>query len=154
MGSIRLKLTNTSTLTTPAGLTYDQSNTDNTFPTITRDANGLRQVMASQCLADVVTSTGYYDIRLYWTVDAGTTNSSGIYVPTGTAFKVWRVSTFANNQFSIVEDPDGANRPNTFTWNSTNNSWTLGKSGISQQTKTTQSQNPSAGRTGPTHRDY
>jgi len=148
MGSIRLKLTNSASLTTPAGLTYDQTNTDNAVPTITLDANGLRQVMAPQCLADIVTTnTGGYDIRLYWAADAGTTNSSGIYVPTGTAFKVWRVTPFAGNQFSIIEDPAGANRANMFTWNSTNNSWTLAKVSLSQERKETQSQTPAPGET-------
>ncbi len=147
MGSIRLRLTNSSSLTTPAGLTYDQTNTDNSVPTITKDAGGLRQVMAPQCLADVVTNSSGYDIRLYWAADAGTTNSGGIYVPTGTAFKVWRVTGFANNQFSIIEDPTGANRTNTFVWNSANNSWTLAKVGISQERKTTQIQTPAPGET-------
>lgn len=147
MGSIRLKLTNSASLTTPDGLTYDQTNTDNSVPTITKDASGLRQVMAPQCLADVVTNSSGYDLRLYWAADAGTTNSAGLYVPTGTAFKVWRVTAFANNQFSIIEDPAGANRTNTFTWNSTNNSWTLAKVSLSQERKTTQSQTPATGET-------
>jgi hypothetical protein len=138
MGSIRLKLTNSPTLTTPAGLVYNQISTDNGIPKIINDANGLRQVMTPQCLADVVTTAAGYEIRLYWPENAGNTNSAGLQVPINTPFKVWSVTSLANNQFSIIEDPANANRTNSFTWNSNDNSWTLNTAGMVQQCKAVQ----------------
>ncbi|MGH7951537.1 MAG: hypothetical protein ACREFE_06420 [Limisphaerales bacterium] len=138
MGSIRLKLTSPSpSLATPAGLTYDQYNTDNALPEILNETPGdtgtpVRQVLAPQGLADIVTiSSTEYEIRFYLPEDAGTKDANGYYQPTGTPFKVWRVMGLATDgggnttQFSITEDPDGANIVNTFTWNAGNNAWTL-----------------------------
>jgi hypothetical protein len=137
MGSIRLKLTSPSpSLATPAGLTYDQYNTDNALPEILNETLGVtttpvRQVLAPQGLADIVTiSSTEYEIRLYLPEDAGT-KVSGYYAPTGTPFKVWRVASSATDgggnvtAFIIIEDPNGANIANTFMWNAASGTWTL-----------------------------
>ncbi len=140
MGSIRLPLTSpAASLSTPTGLAYDATNNDNTLPEVLRDGTGaLRQVLAAQCLADVVTTVANseYEIRFYWPENAGS-KVSGFYQPINSPFKTWRVTSLAsgNTQFQIVEDPAGANTTNTFTWNADDNGWTLNHSNLSQERK-------------------
>ena len=143
MGSIRLKLTSpTSTLTTPAGLIFDATNSDNALPEVLRDGSGaVRQILAAQCFADVVTTTtnSEYEIRVYWPENAGP-KVGGFYQPTNSPFKTWRVTSLAggNTRFKITEDPAGANDTNTFTWSATDNGWTLNRSNLRQERKIVQ----------------
>lgn len=144
MGSIRLRLTAPAgALTTPAGLTYDQDSTDNALPEIIRDAGALRQVLAAQCLADIVTTTPNteYEIRIYWPENKGTKDVNGFYQPVGSPFKVWKVTSLVggNTQFKITEDPTGVNIVDTFTWNAGDNAWTLNRNGLRQEKKIVQS---------------
>lgn len=149
IGSIRLKLTSPSTtLATPAGLTYDQFSTDNALPEILTvnlqndNSSPVRQVLAPQCLADIVAVSGTeYEIRFYSPENRGSKDGSGYYVPSGTPFKVWRVISLATDgggnttQFSVTEDPDGVNIVNTFTWNATDNAWILSRTNLRQEEK-------------------
>jgi len=140
LGSLRLKLTSpASALTTPAGLFYDATNSDNALPEVLRDgSSALRQILAAQCLADVVTTVANseYEIRLYWPENAGT-KTNGLYQPTGSPFKTWRVTSLAggNTQFKITEDPSGANTTNAFTWSGTDTGWTLNRGDLRQERK-------------------
>jgi len=143
MGSIRLPLTSpAASLSTPAGLIYDATNTDNALPEVLRDGTGaLRQILAAQCLADVVTTVANseYEIRFYWPENAGA-KVGGFYQPTNSPFKTWRVTSLVggNTQFRIVEDPAGANNTNSFTWNAGDNGWTLNRGALSQERKIVQ----------------
>jgi len=142
MGSIRLKLTAPApALTTPAGLIYNLYSTDNGLPQIVTNSDGsLRQVSAPECLADVVTITGGYDIRVYAATNAGPF-TNGVYHPvSGTAIKDWRVHSLAGDysEFAVIEDPTdavagGKGITNTFTWSINDNAWTLNRSGVSQE---------------------
>ena len=70
-----------------------------------------------------------------------------MYVPTNSAFKVWKVTSLAsgNTQFSITEDPSGAHRVSTFTWNTNDSGWTLNRSGVAQERKMVQTGLPAVG---------
>src|SRR5207237_3243036 len=128
-------------LTTRGGLTFDQNSTDNAVPEIITDGVGLRQVLAPQCFVDLLDtpSSPDYEIRLYWPENSGS-KSGGIYVPTGSPFKVWRISILVggNTQFKITEDPAGVNVVNTFTWSSSDNGWTFNQNGLTQERKIVQ----------------
>lgn len=62
------------------------------------DNNGLRQVMSGDVLADILTNGPYqYSINFYEASNAGSTNSSGLYQPTGSPFKT-----------ATIENPDSS----------------------------------------------
>ena len=104
------------------------------FKTI-NDANGLRQVLSGQVLADIIVSNAFqYDIRLYQAVNAGSTNTNGLYQPIGLPFKIVDVqnpdaSTAMSNRLWVTEFEGNVTNQYQYTYdtNSTGNSntWTL-----------------------------
>jgi len=140
-------------------LTYDQISTDNGVPEILNDTIGnyntpVRQVLAAQCLADIVnisTPAPGYEIRFYWPEDILVQNgikqkANGYYVLNSgiVPFKVWQVTQRATDaslnvtEFWATEDPSVANPiVNKFTWDADPNvvAWSLNRNGLSQEKK-------------------
>jgi len=148
MGAIRLNLDALLQNSSTNGLVYDQDCDQNDLPFIYRDANGLRQVFAPQCLVDVTTNASGYSISFYRTNAAGTL-SGGLYSlkNSPTPFKVWRVASLGATQYCVVEDPSGGNRTNTFTWSDQDQSWTLNGSGLEQERRIVSNQTTNSGET-------
>lgn len=146
-GSLRMRLTSASAdLTTPAGLTFS-----NMTPEVIRDIGrpGINQIKTAQLFVNVTNTVpdpnpnAEYEIRVYWPENSGS-KAGGLYQPTGSPFKVWRVTRTAADytQFRIVEDPAGVNLSNNFTWIAGDSAWTLNRTGVSQERKMVQDNLP------------
>ena len=90
----------------------------------------LRQFLGPLALVDVVADSAYsYDIKFY-TNQPGlyVTNSSGIFTPSGSAFKTITVSNpdlTSTSQLQFVENAYGSVTTNLYVWNPGANDWTL-----------------------------
>ena len=119
----------TTNLYTPASLQvlYPVSNN---FTVVTNMNGSLRQFLGPLALVDVVADSAYsYDIKFY-TNQPGlyVTNSSGIFTPSGSAFKTITVSNpdlTSTSQLQFVENAYGSVTTNLYVWNPGANDWTL-----------------------------
>ena len=83
-------------LATPQALRYNIKRPD--IHIVRYKSGAPRQVLAPQAFADVVTNSAYqYEVRLYTPASVGSTNSLGLYVPTGQPFAKW-----------VIENPDAS----------------------------------------------
>jgi len=103
-----------------------------------RDGSGaIRQVLTNQVLADVVTVSPHkYQILFYYASEAGT-QVSGLYVPTGSAYKVWTLEdpdsgTGSDYRFKVTETVDGVDTVHDYEWVPANQDWTLVNAGIKE----------------------
>ena len=101
------------------------------FVTVVTDGSGnLRQALAPQCLADVVTiSSNRYDVKFYASTNVGS-STGGVYQVTGTPFLTWTIenpdTTGTNwNQLRVLETRGANVTTNEFQWSNSSQSWTL-----------------------------
>ena len=131
-------LTPSPQLATPAGL---QAFTASGVQVITNGA-GVRQVLAPQELADIVTNNAYqYQINFYSPGNFSTNLTGGLYQPTGSAFKTATILNVDGasdyNHLRITESDTGVQTD--YTWNQANQQWTLiTGSGLRQETRSVQ----------------
>jgi RHS repeat-associated protein len=131
-------LTPSPQLATPAGL---QAFTASGVQVITNGA-GVRQVLAPQELADIVTNNAYqYQINFYSPGNFSTNLTGGLYQPTGSAFKTVTILNVDGasdyNHLRITESDTGVQTD--YTWNQANQQWTLiTGSGLRQETRSVQ----------------
>jgi RHS repeat-associated protein len=113
------------TLATPAGLIY---NITTNFDVVIR-SNQVRQIMAPQALADIVTNNDFsYDIR-YYLPSQVTSKSDGLYQISGTPYVTWRVenpdaSTNTFNRLQLTEIRNGSNTVYSYSFETASGSWT------------------------------
>jgi RHS repeat-associated protein len=129
-----------STIYTPAALTYSPPGLTNDVDVV-RGANGsLRQVKAPQALADIVTiSASEYDIRFYRPADVGA-KVNGVYNVSGQPFVTWKVKNPnppATDHLQISKIQNGVTDTNDYVWDAVGDMWSLTKGGgTSVQTRT------------------
>ncbi len=114
-------------LATPAGLICDTNALD--VETI-MSGGAVRQVLAAQALADVVTLDDFsYEIRYYTAAQAGS-KVGGVYEPSGSPFVIWKVenpdaSTSTFNRVRITETRGSDSREYDYTYTAAGNDWKL-----------------------------
>ena len=114
-----------SDLATPHRLSYVGST--NSVTLIADGSGDLRQALAPQCLADIVTtSTNRYEVRFYASTNVGSI-TGGVYQVTGTPFVTWAVETPGTNwhQLNLAEIRGASTNTNVFVWSDAAQSWTL-----------------------------
>lgn len=114
-----------SDLATPHRLSYVGST--NSVTLIADGSGDLRQALAPQCLADIITtSTNRYEVRFYASTNVGSI-TGGVYQVTGTPFVTWAVETPGTNwhQLNLAEIRGSSTNTNVFVWSDAAQSWTL-----------------------------
>lgn len=97
---------------------------------VIRSGTTLRQVLTEQILADIVTISAHkYEVRFYHAADAGT-KVSGVYVPTGSAYRTWTVEdpdsgAGSYHRVRVTDDSGGTPVVHDYTWVPANQNWTL-----------------------------
>ena len=112
------------------------------FVTVVTDGSGsIRQALAPQCLADVVTiNSNRYDVRFYGSTNVGSLTGS-VYQVTGSPFLTWTIenpdTTGTNWNRLRMSETRGANVvTNEFLWSDATQSWTLTSgNGLKQESK-------------------
>lgn len=110
---------------TPHRLSY--IGTTNSVVIVTNGSGDLRQALAPQCLADIVTtSSNRYEVRFYAITNVGSI-TGGVYQVTGSPYVTWTAETLGTNwhQLQLLEVRAGTTNTNTFVWSQTDQSWTL-----------------------------
>lgn len=101
---------------------------DSRFEIIT-NANGYRQILSPQVLANIVTNNSYkYDIQFFPAAQAGS-KTNGLYAPTNTPYRMVTVenpnaSTNYNRLF-ITDVQDGVTNITKYVYDTTTNTWTF-----------------------------
>ncbi len=117
-------------LASPVGIKYDTNRSDVVMVAFD---GVLRQAMAPQALADVVTNNQFsYDIRFYYPADVGDTNSEGIYQLLGTPapFVTWTIenpdaSVLITNRLRITETRSTDVKQYDCVYHAVSNSWVV-----------------------------
>ena len=133
-------LTPSPQLATPAGL---QAFTATGVQVITNGA-GVRQVLAPQELADIVTNNAYqYQINFYSPGNFSTNLTGGLYPPTGSAFKTVTIlnpdGASDDNHLQITETDSSGSVETDYVWNQASQEWTLTSgNGLRQESRSVQ----------------
>ena len=125
-GQLRIQAENPSpSLTTPSVL---QVFAGASVQIITNNA-AVRQVLAPEALADVVTYNAYrYEVRFYVPGTFVWDDSTGLYVPTGDAYSTLVVENpepATTNKLQFIETAEGSVRTNLYEWMPAISGWAL-----------------------------
>lgn len=120
---------------TPSALNYaPPSDTDEVD--VVRDVNGgsLRQIKATESLADVITvSPSEYDVRFYTAAQVGAKDvNSGLYQLTGQPFVTWKVKNpnpLTVDRLQISKIRDGVTETSEYARDGATGAWSLSRSG-------------------------
>lgn len=135
-----------SSIYTPAALVYSPPG-QTAEVDVVRNAGILRQIKASQALADVVvTSASEYEVRFYRLADVGT-KTGGIYPVFNQPFTVWRIKNpdpTTTTRLQILKIQNGVTlETNEYTQDVLSNTWSLNQ-GAGATIKTLAVVNPTA----------
>jgi RHS repeat-associated protein len=115
------------TLYTPAALIYSPPGYTGEVDVV-RVGGVLRQVNAPQALADIVaTSATAYEIRFYKKADVGS-KQNGLWTVSNQPYVTWRIrnpNVGSTNELEIAKIQNGITNASVYTFNSSNNSWSL-----------------------------
>jgi len=115
---------------TPAALIYSPPG-QTAEVDVVRNAGILRQIRATQALADVVViSASEYEVRFYHLADVGT-KTGGIYPVSNQPFTVWRIKNpdpTTTTRLQILKIQDGVTlETNEYTQDALSNTWSLNR---------------------------
>jgi RHS repeat-associated protein len=121
-----------SSIYTPAALVYSPPG-QTAEVDVVRNAGILRQIKASQALADVVvTSASEYEVRFYRLADVGT-KTGGLYPVFNQPFTVWRIKNpdpTTTTRLQILKIQNGVTlETNEYTQDALSNTWSLNRGG-------------------------